>query len=260
MTGTPLAPQRRHTLHFLSEARAISPVFLDTTVDMTAVNAHRGLGRRYSVVTYVLKVVAEVLAAHPDANSALRGRRRPKVAHYSAPVGKLALDKTIGGQRVVLSAVFPDLLDGTLDDIQDRVAHYRDGDPEQMPEFAGARALHKLPWPLGIAMYRLATRPLAKRERMGTFAVSSLGHRPVEGFHSVGGTTITVGLGQVADRPVVRDGQVAVASTMRLSMSFDHRAIDGAEAADVLAEIKAALEAYGVAAPDTVRSVAGSGR
>jgi pyruvate/2-oxoglutarate dehydrogenase complex dihydrolipoamide acyltransferase (E2) component len=43
----------------------------------------------------------------------------------------------------------------------------------------------------------------------------------------------------------VRDGALAVAPLMRLSLAFDHRVIDGAEAADVLTEIKDGLEGYG---------------
>ncbi|MGP4049797.1 2-oxo acid dehydrogenase subunit E2 [Streptomyces sp. 2A115] len=79
---------------------------------------------------------------------------------------------------------------------------------------------------------------------MGTFAVTSLGHRPVEAFHSVGGTTITLGLGAIADRPVLRDGRITVTPVMPLSLTFDHRVIDGTEAADVLAEIEEGLESF----------------
>jgi hypothetical protein len=114
-----------------------------------------------------------------------------------------------------------------------------------MEEYAGMRTLHRLPWPLGPAAYRRAVRPLGRRQEfMGSFSVSSLGHRPVDGFHSVGGTTITIGVGQVADRPIVRDGQIVSAPVMRLNLSFDHRVIDGAEAADVLADIKSSLERH----------------
>jgi pyruvate/2-oxoglutarate dehydrogenase complex dihydrolipoamide acyltransferase (E2) component len=66
----------------------------------------------------------------------------------------------------------------------------------------------------------------------------------VEAFRSVGGTTITLGLGATADRPAVRDGRVVVAPVLPLSLAFDHRVIDGAEAADVLAEIEEGLESF----------------
>jgi pyruvate/2-oxoglutarate dehydrogenase complex dihydrolipoamide acyltransferase (E2) component len=92
---------------------------------------------------------------------------------------------------------------------------------------------------------------------MGTFALSSLGHRPVDDFYSVGGTTITLGLGRIADRPVARNGTVEIAPVARLSLTFDHRVVDGAEAADVLADLVAGLEDFnGAAVPPRQRSLA----
>ncbi|AXK32424.1 acyltransferase [Streptomyces armeniacus] len=216
---------------------------------MTRVQRHRDAmrphGRPYSLVAYVLHAAARTLAEHPEANAAVRGRLRPRVARYPGVSGKLALDKTLDGQRVVLAAVLPGLERSTLAGIQRRIDHFRDGDPAVMPEFAGARALHRLPAPLGALLYRLGVRPLRRRaEVFGTFAVSSLGHRPVDGFHSVGGTTVTLGLGQVAERPAVRDGRLTTAPLMRLSLTFDHRVIDGAEAADVLTGVKERLEEF----------------
>ncbi|WP_055614762.1 2-oxo acid dehydrogenase subunit E2 [Streptomyces phaeochromogenes] len=246
MRISPVARERRHTLAFLDGIRSFAPVFLGTSVDMGNVREHRAgqpSGRRISTVTYVLHVAARVLAAHPEANAALRGRSR--VARYDGVHGKFTLDRTLGGRRVVLSAVLPDLERAGLGEIQERVDHFRDGDPATMPEFAGVRALQRLPGPLRTLAYRAATRPLRRRaSTTGTFAVSSLGHRPVEAFHSVGGTTITLGLGATADRPAVRDGRVVVAPVLPLSLTFDHRVIDGAEAADVLAEIKEGLESF----------------
>lgn len=242
-----MAAERRHTLYFLGSIKSFSPVFLDTEVDMTQVTGHRALardaGRRYSVVSYVLLAAAGALAAHPEANAAVRGRRRPAVARYEEISAKLTLDRTLNGQRIVLSAILPGLRSAGLDDVQKQIDYYRAGDAETLPEFAGAKLLQGLPWPLGPMAFRLAAGPLARRPKiLGTFAVTSLGHRPVDSFHSVGGTTVTLGVGRICDRPVARDGQLAIAPVMRLSLAFDHRVIDGAEAADVLADIKDRLE------------------
>ncbi len=51
-----------------------------------------------------------------------------------------------------------------------------------------------------------------------------------------------LGLGKIADRPVVRDGQVVVRRMLPLSLTFDHRVIHGAEAARFLNSLITRLE------------------
>jgi acetylornithine deacetylase/succinyl-diaminopimelate desuccinylase-like protein len=249
-----VARERRHTLYFLHEVEQQAPVFLDAEVDMTRIRElrteARARGAEYSTVSFVLLATARALAKHPAANAAARGRRRLKVLRFEEISGKLTLDKTVNGQRVVLSAVLPGLGTATLDEVQRRIDRYRVGDGDVLPEFANARALHALPRPIGAALYRRAVRPLARRPAItGTFSVTSLGHRPVDGFYSTGGTTITVGVGRTQERAVVRDGQLAIAPTLRLSLTFDHRVIDGAEAADLLADLKTELEQFPALVP-----------
>ncbi|MET7422816.1 2-oxo acid dehydrogenase subunit E2 [Dactylosporangium sp. NPDC005555] len=246
---TPVPRERRHTLHFLRYARGHSPVFLDTEVDMSAVRRDREQARVHerppSWVTYVLHAAGRVLAAHPEANAALCGRLRPRLVRYDNVHAKLAFDKELNGVRVVLTGLIPDVHIATLRDIQERIDGVRDGDPARLPEFGGARLMHRLPPVLGSAMFRsVAHSPRQRLGVLGTLAVTSLGHRPVDGFYSNGGTTITLGLGRVADRPVVRDGALGIAPTMRLSMAFDHRVIDGAAAADLMGDLVDALEGF----------------
>ncbi len=78
----------------------------------------------------------------------------------------------------------------------------------------------------------------------GTFSVSNFG--------SYGGDFETpilnppqsaiLGIGQIVDEPVVREGAIVIRPRMMLSMTFDHRLIDGAEAGRFRARLKAYLE------------------
>ena len=51
-----------------------------------------------------------------------------------------------------------------------------------------------------------------------------------------------VGVNRICERPVVRDGQIVVRKVMNLSSSFDHRIVDGWEAAAFIQRIKGLLE------------------
>ena len=78
----------------------------------------------------------------------------------------------------------------------------------------------------------------------GTFTITNLGAYDVDGFTPIINPpqVAILGLGRVVEKPVVRNGQFAVGTTMFLSLTFDHRVVDGAPAADFLQSVKGHLE------------------
>ena len=78
----------------------------------------------------------------------------------------------------------------------------------------------------------------------GTFTVSNLGMFDVESFTAVINPpeSAILAIGSITPTPVVVDGQVVVRDRMKVTLSSDHRAIDGAIAARFLQEIKRMLE------------------
>jgi len=51
-----------------------------------------------------------------------------------------------------------------------------------------------------------------------------------------------IGPNAIVERPVVREGQIVVRKMMNLSSSFDHRVVDGFDAAEFIQKVKALLE------------------
>jgi len=78
----------------------------------------------------------------------------------------------------------------------------------------------------------------------GTFTITNLRAYGVETLIGIiqPPQTAILGAGSVMPRPVVRDGQVAVRQMMKVALSADHRATDGAQGAQFLAELKRLLE------------------
>ena len=78
----------------------------------------------------------------------------------------------------------------------------------------------------------------------GTFTVSNLGMFGIRRFNAVINQpqAAILAVGEVADRPVVDDGQLRVGTTMELALSCDHRVVYGAEAATFLSRVRALLE------------------
>jgi pyruvate dehydrogenase E2 component (dihydrolipoamide acetyltransferase) len=78
----------------------------------------------------------------------------------------------------------------------------------------------------------------------GTFTISNMGMLPIEHFTAIinppQGAILAVGA--IKERPVVRDGQIGVAHTMMVTLSCDHRILDGVTGGQFLAELKKLLE------------------
>jgi pyruvate dehydrogenase E2 component (dihydrolipoamide acetyltransferase) len=107
----------------------------------------------------------------------------------------------------------------------------------------------------GLAEIAATSRDLATRARDGklapeefsggSFTISNLGMYGVREFAAVinppQGAILAVGAGE--QRPVVHDGQLAVATVMTVTLSADHRVVDGAVGAEWLQAFKGYIEA-----------------
>jgi len=83
----------------------------------------------------------------------------------------------------------------------------------------------------------------------GTFTISNLGMFGIERFVAVLNPpqAAILAVGSIEDRVVAVDGQPAVRPRMELTLTCDHRAIDGATGAEFLRDVKAFLEEPGLA-------------
>ncbi|MBJ9750997.1 dihydrolipoamide acetyltransferase family protein [Burkholderia cepacia] len=104
-------------------------------------------------------------------------------------------------------------------------------------------------WSISAEIARLAdavrTNRAQRDELSGsTITISSLGalggivSTPVINHPEVG----IVGVNRIVERPMIRDGAVVARKMMNLSSSFDHRVVDGADAAEFIQAVRAVLE------------------
>ena len=106
----------------------------------------------------------------------------------------------------------------------------------------------------GLAQIATESKDLAKRARErklkpeefqgGTFSVSNLGMFGIKQFTSIinepQGCIMSVGAGE--QRPVVKDGQIVPATVMTVTLTCDHRVVDGATGARFLQAFKPLIE------------------
>ncbi|WP_305044964.1 pyruvate dehydrogenase complex dihydrolipoamide acetyltransferase [Geoalkalibacter sp.] len=89
-----------------------------------------------------------------------------------------------------------------------------------------------------------AGKLLPEEYKGGTFTISNLGMYGIKSFTSIinppQGAILSVGAGE--PRPVVKEGQLCVATVMTVTLAADHRCIDGAVGAEFLAAFKKLIE------------------
>jgi pyruvate dehydrogenase E2 component (dihydrolipoamide acetyltransferase) len=79
----------------------------------------------------------------------------------------------------------------------------------------------------------------------GTFTITNLGPQEIDAFTPVINPpqSAILGVGRIAKKPSVYEDQLAIRQMVTLSLTFDHRIVDGAPAATFLRDVKRAIEA-----------------
>ncbi len=212
---------RRTVAARLTEAKQTIPHFyLRRDVRLDALMAFRetlnkqleGRGVKLSVNDFIIKACAMALQAVPAANTVWAGDRMLRLKPSDVAVA-VAVE---GG---LFTPVLRDADKKSLSALS-----------AEMKDLAG----------------RAKTKKLAPHEYQGgSFAISNLGMMGVENFDAVinppHGSILAVGAG--IKKPVVMgDGTIGVATVMSMTLSVDHRVIDGALGAEFLKAIIEALE------------------
>lgn len=180
----------------------------------------------------ITKAYALVAARTPPLRTSYLAAPWPRLYEHAANVATLNVDRRVAGERVVLYAHVPSPEALTLREIDDIIRYHREGPVQNIPSYRRAARLSRAPWPFR----RLAwwaglnlSGPLRCRH-FGTFGVSSVGALGAGITHLVPLLTSQV-----------HYGLFDAAGGVEVRLSFDHRVLDGAAAAEALADLEGAL-------------------
>lgn len=208
-----IARNMMQSLQMTAQMTAFARVDMAEVVALRAacVENEKGLGVRVSFTDIILKACAVVLARMPAINSSIIGDEVVTWADVNIGLA-VALD------------------DGLI------VPVIREADRKSLVEIAKER--------IDLAARARAGQLMREDMQGGTFTLSNFG--------SYGGDFETpllnppqsaiLGIGAINDEVVVREGQIVIRPMMMLSMTFDHRLIDGALAGGFRSELRALLE------------------
>ncbi|MGE5292741.1 MAG: dihydrolipoamide acetyltransferase family protein [Micromonosporaceae bacterium] len=215
----PLTRVRRLTAQRLAESAREAPHFYLTAVAAAGqllafraqANSRPGADIKITVTDLLIRACATALAAHPEVNASWDDTRILRHHHVNIGIA-VAID------------------DGLI------VPVIRDADRKTLTEIAReARDLTT----------RARARKLTPDELAGgTFTISNLGMYGIRQFTAVINPpqAAILAVGEAVRQPVVRDDQLAIGTTMTLTLSIDHRTVDGATAAVFLTSLKELIE------------------
>jgi pyruvate dehydrogenase E2 component (dihydrolipoamide acetyltransferase) len=199
--------------------RDIPHFYVTVSVDMTDLAAYRGqlkaAGALYTVTDFIAEAVVLALQEFPDVNSSTDGRTVRWHGHVNLGIA-VSLDQGL------IVPVIP------------------------MAERLSLRELSQ------------RSRDLAEKARAGkatpdelsgsTFTISNMGMMDVENFSAIinPGESAILAVSSTQAQPVVRDGKVVIRQMMKMTLSCDHRIVDGALGTRFINAVKRKLEDAGL--------------
>lgn len=204
----------------LTSKQTIPHFYLHAEVDMAPLMALRGQinaqaekthGNKYSVNDFVLKAAINAAQAVPAVNASFAGDHIVQFASVGMSVAIAVEDGLV--TPVIKNAESKSLLQ-ISQEVKDMAARAKNKKLKPN-EFDG-----------------------------GTITVSNLGAWGVEFFDAIVNPpqALIISVGAAIEKPVVKDGQIVPGLRMNVGISCDHRVVDGAVAAQFLAELKKLLE------------------
>lgn len=212
----PLSKMRQVIAQRLTQSAATAPHFFVTvSVDVSELMQLRSQlkeqGASYTVTDFISEAVVRALKEFPDVNSATDGKIVRTHSHVHLGVA-VSLD-----QGLVVPVV---------------------RNAEELTLCERSQRSKEL-------VEKARTGKLTADEMAGsTFTISNMGMLDVENFTAIinPGESAILAVSSVIKRPVVRDDQIVVCSMMKMTLSSDHRLIDGAMAARFANAVRAKLE------------------
>ncbi len=222
------------------------PTYLLRDVDMTwAENLRERLrrnGHRTTVTSILVKAIALAQRAHPESRTnALPGGR--KVTFHNIVAG-LTVEKFVGSEPAIFFGTIKSPDEKSVEEIATELRAYAERSTEDVPQLALENKFTRLPWFLRqVVLWASINFPWVRLKcNASTFGLTSLGKFGCQSIFPPCVNTSTFGVGIVEDRAVVRDGKIVIRPMMTLTLTFDHRIIDGAPAARFLHDVVELLE------------------
>ncbi len=216
-TDQPLSQMRKAIARATTQSKAPVPHFyLTSEIDMEQAERFRGQFKQNrithpSVTDLLIKAAALALTRHPEINVSFTGQAIRRHARIDIGIA-------VGIEDGLITPVIRN---------------------------CGAKSLDHISTESRTLIERARNKRLQPQEYAdATFSISNLGMFDVENFIAVliPPQAASLAVGSIRDAAIVKDGTIKVGRRMKVTLSCDHRALDGVQGAGFLKEFKRILE------------------
>ncbi|BAV94332.1 dihydrolipoamide acetyltransferase component of pyruvate dehydrogenase complex [Ichthyobacterium seriolicida] len=217
-TETDISPMRKVIANRLSESKFTAPhYYLTVEIDMgNAITARKSINEsvetKVSFNDIIVKAASMALAKHPEVNTNMVGTDKIRYNKHINIGVAIAID---GGLLV------------------------------PVVRYANTKSISQISHEIKDLSKRARDKKLLPADWEGsTFTISNLGMLGIESFTSIINQpdSAIMSVGAIIQKPVVKNGQVTVGNTMKITLACDHRTIDGMVGALFLQTFKKMLE------------------
>jgi 2-oxoglutarate dehydrogenase E2 component (dihydrolipoamide succinyltransferase) len=216
-----MTPLRKRVAERLVQAQSTAAILTTfNEVDMSEVMALRKKyndkfqakhGVKLGFMSFFARAAIEALKAFPQINAEIDGEEVVFKHYYDIGVA-------VSGSRGLVVPVVRDADKLTLAELEKQIGEY------------GARARNDK---LTLAELQGGTFTISNGGIFGSMLSTPILNPPQSGI---------LGMHNIVDRAVVRDGQIVVRPIMYVALSYDHRLVDGREAVQFLVRVKECIE------------------
>ncbi len=229
-----LSPFRRLVADLMRCSQKVPAVTAERRMDLTALSkARQRCIPRPAWVVLFTKALALVARRHPELRRSYMAFPWPRFYESHSSSAAINVERHLADETIVVQCIIHRPENRSLAELDAIVRHFQSEPVENLRWYERAVAMSKLPWPLRPLLWWGALNVLGRRRchNFGTFGVSSVAGHGAGMLHLIPLLT-----------SMLHYGLFNEAGELEMRLTWDHRIMDGAQAARILVDLERILQ------------------
>lgn len=229
---------------FIHVGSRINPIFITTEINATKLKAY--CARQSVTYTPVLmKIIAGIKNKYPIMNSVLaRGITLRKNIYFFDDVDmSVGIEKTVGDVRFITTPVIKKVNRKSVSELHEEIKYLSALPFNKRPDVKPLLLFNILPSFIKYIVLRIICQShILFSAFFGTVGLTNLGNVGIGYIYPHWLNNVVFGIGSLESKPIVAGTEIIIAPVLPVTLAFNHAALDGLEAGQILAEFRRIIE------------------